>query len=49
MVYYGFVVMQNLLAKFIESEADKMYKVYSLYQQSYTMESVCKTRFGMCK
>ena len=36
-------------AEFIESEADKVYKSYSLYPQSYIMESVCKTRFGMGK
>lgn len=48
MVYYNFVAVQNA-AKFIESEADKMYKAYFLYSQFYNMESVCKTRFGMCE
>lgn len=50
MVYYSFVAVQDITpayaAKFIESEADKVYKTYSLYSQSYIMESVCKTRFG---
>ena len=53
MVYYSFVAVQDITlayaAKFIESEADKVYKTYSLYSQSYIMESVCKTRFGMGK
>lgn len=50
LVYYGFVAVQDITpaytAEFIESEADKVYKTYSLYSQSYIMESVCKTRFG---